>query len=159
MTFYYSRFGEIRVHEAFAKCASCAYDFADVFYRETFNKGESCVWKVHEGVVDHSRLTTGPLGPVYGRAIATSSYRQRRPTGSTTGDYSISASLVLVIFWLCATRPVPSSFQLKTELTCANFKSLPYYSPRELLKKFAKTAKTKRRDVSGKFYQYFDISR
>lgn len=61
---------------------------------------------MHEGVVGHSRLTTGPVGPVYGRAIATSPYRQRRPTGSTTGDYSISANLILVIFWLCATCPV-----------------------------------------------------
>jgi len=79
-------------------------DFSDHFFKKHFIK--ETLWKVHEGVVSHSRLTTGPVGPVYGRAIVTSPYRQRRrTTGSTTSDYSISANLVLVIFWFCATRP------------------------------------------------------
>lgn len=35
-------------------------DLADVICKETFYKGN--LWKVHEGVVGHSRLTTGPSG-------------------------------------------------------------------------------------------------
>lgn len=78
-----------------------------IIYKGAFYKGD--LWKVHEGVVSHSRLTTGPVGPVYGRTIATLLYRQRQPTGSTTDDYSISITythirnLVLVIFSVCAT--------------------------------------------------------